>query len=468
MSHADLCYLTLAEMGRRIGSRELSPRELTQAHLARIDALDGQLHAYITVTAERALADSRAAEDEITRAGPRGPLHGIPIALKDLYDTAGIRTTAHSLVFIARVPAQDASAAAGLREAGTVLLGKLSMHEFAIGGPDEEGPFPPARNPWDLERIPGGSSSGSGAALAAGLCSGALGSDTGGSIRGPASLCGIVGLKPTYGLVSRYGVIPLSWTLDHAGPMARTVEDTAILLQAIVGHDPRDKASAEVPVPDYRAALAESPAGLRVGVPWSYLENLPEVDAETFAVFKTAVDDLSKLGARVAAIDIPYVEHVEAIGTVILAAEAYAFHEPNLRERLADYGRPFRRRVLLAALRSAADYVQALRARGRFCRAMQAVMSDFDLIAMPTGPHPAETFAEVAGAPRVRTSFTRIFNVTGQPSISVPCGFTSAGLPVGLMLSGRVFEDATVLRLAHAYERAHDWHRARPEQYRDR
>ncbi|MDP8923096.1 MAG: amidase [Chloroflexota bacterium] len=474
MSDAELCYLPIAELARRLASRELSPVELTEAYLRRVEALDPVVHAYITITADRALADARRAEQEIGRGDVRGPLHGIPIALKDLYDTAGIRTTAHSRVYLERVPAEDAVTTAKLRAAGTVLLGKLALHEFATGAPDQDGPFPPARNPWDLERQPSGSSSGSAAALAAGLCAGALGSDTGGSIRGPASWCGIVGHKPTYGLVSRHGVIPLSWTLDHAGPMARTVEDCAILLEAIAGYDPLDDGSANVPIPDYCAALGEPVTGLRVGVPRAYLETVSALAPETRDAFDAAVEALAALGTIVVSVDLPYAEHVEAIGTGILVAEAYAFHEERFRTRYADYGKPFKDRVVRGGLWSAADYVQATRARARFCRALAGVMAEVDVIAMPTSPTPAEPFPDPArlpdpsGAPISgsgvpgRPSFTRIFNITGQPSISVPCGFTPAGLPIGLMLSGRPFEDATVLRLAHAYERAHDWHRRRP------
>ena len=474
MSDVDVCYASISELAGRIAARELSPVELTEAYLRRVDALDPKVHAYVTVTADRALDDARHAEAEIGRGDVRGPLHGIPVALKDLYDTAGIRTTAHSRVYLDRVPNEDAVTTAKLRAAGTVLLGKLSLHEFATGAPDADGPFPPARNPWDLERQPSGSSSGSAAALAAGLCAGSLGSDTGGSMRGPSSWCNVVGHKPTYGLVSRRGVVPLSWTLDHAGPMARTVEDCSILLQAIAGFDPLDDGSADVPIPDYRAALAEPVRGLRVGVPRAYLDGVSAVAQETREAFDAAVDALAALGAQVADVELPYAEHIEAIGTGILVAEAYAFHEANFRSRYADYGKPFKDRVVRGGLWSAADYVQATRARARFTRALAAVMTDVDLIAMPTAPTPAEPFPDPArlpdpsGAPTSgsgvpgRPSFTRIFNITGQPSISVPCGFSSEGLPIGLMLSGRPFEDATVLHLAHAYERAHDWHRRRP------
>jgi aspartyl-tRNA(Asn)/glutamyl-tRNA(Gln) amidotransferase subunit A len=337
------------------------------------------------------------------------------------------------------------------------------MHEFAFGGAELDGYFPPARNPWAVDRIPAGSSSGSGAALAAGFCAGALGSDTGGSIRSPASLCGIVGLKPTYGLCSRHGVLPLSWTLDHAGPMARTVEDCAILLQAIAGHDPRDPASANVPIPDYRAELSKGLAGLRIGAPLAYLETVPDLAEETFSAYGAALGELERLGARVEAVDLPEHRHFEVVGSAILISEAYTYHEQNLKTRPHLYGRNFLSRVRPAALLTAADYVTVLRGRAKIKRAMAELMARIDLLALPTSNAPALTFEEDAITPTwKRTSFTRPFNITGQPAISIPCGFSSLNLPIGLQLAGRPFEDATVLRAAHAYEQASDWHTRRP------
>ncbi len=458
----DLTDFTIAELGPKLASRELSPVEVTDAYLRRIDQIDGRVHAYVHVSADRARADARRAEAEIASGELRGPLHGVPIALKDLFDTAGIPTTGCSRAFLDRVPDEDGVVVAKLREAGTILLGKLTMHELATGAPDLDGPFPPARNPWDLDRMPSGSSSGSGAALAAHLCAGALGSDTGGSIRGPASWCGIVGFKPTYGLVSRRGVMPLSWSLDHVGPMARTVEDAALLLQVIAGFDPLDEGSAQATIPDFRAALGDLSANLRLGVPWSYLDACTDLDDEVMAIFRSAVHKIGSLGVRVEPIEIPYVEYADTIGTTILVAEAYAVHEAGFREHLDLYGRPFTDRVIRGALWSSADYLLATRARGRFQRGMADLMSEIDLIAMPTSLSPAELFDDPNLVPYSRPSFTRPFNVTGQPSISVPCGFTAQGLPVGLMLSGRPFEDANVLQVAHAYERARPWRPRRP------
>lgn len=457
-----LTDLTLAELSTKLATRELSPVEVTEAYLARIEEFDGAVHAYVTVTAERARSDALAAEAEIGRGELRGPLHGIPIALKDLCNTAGIRTTGCSRVYLENVPTEDAPVVAKLREAGTVLLGKLTMHELATGAPDADGPFPPARNPWNLDRMPSGSSSGSGAASAARLCAGSLGSDTGGSIRGPASWCGIVGYKPTYGLVSRRGVMPLSWTLDHVGPMTRTVEDSAILLQAIAGYDPLDDGSANVAIPQYREALGQLPPGLRVGVPWSYLEGEVAVDPDTMTAFRQALATLESLGVTVVPITIPHISLNDPVGTGILVAEAYAYHEQGFRERFELYGKPFSSRVVRGALWSAADYVQATRARGLLRRGVAEVMTGVDIIAMPTASMPAGLFDDPAATPYARPSFTRMFNITGQPSISAPCGFTPSGLPVGLMLSGRPFDDVGVLQLAYAYEQVDHWDRKLP------
>jgi aspartyl-tRNA(Asn)/glutamyl-tRNA(Gln) amidotransferase subunit A len=459
----DLTALTIAELAPRLAAREVSSAEVTRAYLDRIERLDPNIHAYVLVTADRARADAEAADAELKAGTVRGPLHGIPIALKDLYNTAGIRTTGSSRAYLDNIPTEDAPVVAKLREAGTVLLGKLMMHELATGAPDPDGPFPPARNPWDLARMTSGSSSGSGAALAAHLCAGSLGSDTGGSIRGPAAWCGIVGHKPTYGLASRRGVMPLSWSLDHVGPMARSVEDAAILLQAIVGHDPLDDGSANAPRVDYVANLKRSPGPLTIGVPWSHLEGLgSELDAETLAVFRAAVADLEALGWTVQPVEIPHVAHAADIGTAILVSEAYAFHEQGFRDHLDRYGRPFRDRVIRGAFYSAADYLTATRARGRFQRGMADLMTRVDLIALPTQASPAQRFDDPAFHYYNRPGFTRIFNLTGQPSISVPSGFTAGGLPLGLMLSGRPFEDLTVLQAAYTYEQAHDWRLRRP------
>jgi aspartyl-tRNA(Asn)/glutamyl-tRNA(Gln) amidotransferase subunit A len=458
----ELCLESIAELGARIADRSITSSELTEGYLARIERLDNALSAFITVTAERARADARRADEELARGVSRGPLHGIPIALKDLYDTAGIRTTCHSRAFLDRVPDQDAEVVGRLREAGTVLLGKLAMHEFATGAPDLDGPFPVARNPWNTERQPGGSSSGSGAGVAAGLCAAALGSDTGGSIRWPATWCGIVGHKPTFGLVSRRGVVALSWSLDHVGPMARTVEDNAIMLQVLAGHDPEDAASARVPIPHYREALAATIEGVRVGVPWSHIEATRDrLHPEVLRSFESALDDLVDLGVTLSAVQLPYADVIAEVATHISTSEGFAFHEARLKEDPQKFGPGARNRFLQGALRSAADYIQALRARDVIRRATTELMHSVDIIALPTSPVPPTRFDDPAayGPP---TTYTRLANMTGQPSVSVPCGFTGDGLPIGLMLTGRAFEDDLVLRVAHHYERSHEWHTRRP------
>jgi aspartyl-tRNA(Asn)/glutamyl-tRNA(Gln) amidotransferase subunit A len=388
----------------------------------------------------------------------------VPIALKDLYSTKGIRTTAHSKVLLDNIPEADSTATRLMREAGTVLLGKLAMHEFAFGAPGFDTPFPPARNPWNREHVTGGSSSGSGAALAAGLCFGSLGSDTGGSIRGPAGLCGIVGLKPTYGRTSRAGVLPLSWSLDHVGPMARSVADCALILQAIAGYDPTDPASADVPVGDYSAGLGKGLAGLRIGVPRDWLQENEGVSPDMLAAFEAALGVLESLGAKLTTVDsAPFIAARNA-NTLIMIAEAYAYHEETLRTRPQDLSEGVRSRVREGAYISGPDYVFAQRARGVIRAQVQTILREVDLIASPTWPQEAEAFARLDPDQRYRQpTFQAPFNLTGLPAISVPCGFSGNGLPLGLQLAGRAFEEATVLQAADAYEAATDWHTRHPE-----
>jgi aspartyl-tRNA(Asn)/glutamyl-tRNA(Gln) amidotransferase subunit A len=452
----DLCYLTIAEASAGLRRKDYSPVDLTEACLERIEALDGKLHSFITITAERARAQARQAEQEFASGKGRGPLHGIPIALKDLYMTKGIRTTCHSAVLEKWVPDYDATAVLKLEEAGTILLGKLGMHEFAFGGPSVDAPFPAVRNPWNLAHIPGGSSSGSGAALAAGFCYGALGSDTGGSIRTPSAHCGIVGLKPTYGRVSRHGVVPLSWSLDHAGPMARSVEDCALLLQAIAGYDAKDAASANVPVPDFQAELREGIKSLRVGVPragW-FNENLG-VDAATETLFNQALEVLKNLGALIVELDGKPFSMSRKANQTILVAEAYAYHEKTYQETPMKFGSTVRRRMLEGAFLSAADYLTAQRARSVLNEQIRANFARVDVFAVPTAPRPPDTFEGMdPNEQNLRPSFTNPFNLTGLPAISVPCGFTPDNLPVGLQISAPPFEESTALRVAYSYEQA--------------
>jgi len=463
MAAEDALSLTIAELAAAYRQGEAKPVEVAEAAFERIGRIDGRLNSFVTLTRDLAMRQAQAAQDELAGGVDRGPLQGVPVGLKDLYATQGIRTTAHSRVLLDWIPDQDATATAKLHAAGAVLLGKLAMHEFAYGGPDLSSAFPPARNPWNPDCVTGGSSSGSGAAVAARLCFGALGSDTGGSIRNPSHLCGIAGIKPTYGLVSRHGVVPLSWSLDHCGPMARTVEDCAIMLQAIAGHDPRDAASADVPVPDYRAGLAGSIQGLRLGVPRSWFDEGEGTDPEVLAAFEQALRVLRDAGAQTVDLDgAPFAES-RAANTIILMAEAYAFHEPNIKSRPRDYGDSVRNRLRQGGLLSATDYIQAQRARTTICQQLRAVFDQVNAVVSPSGPRVAARFDAFDPDTAYRTpSYTHAFNLSGLPAMSVPCGFSASGLPIGLQIAGPAFDEVTVLRLGHAYERATSWHRQAP------
>jgi aspartyl-tRNA(Asn)/glutamyl-tRNA(Gln) amidotransferase subunit A len=464
MIPSELCYLTIAQAAAGLRRKDFSSIELTEACLQRIAAIDGKLNSFITVTDDLALPQARQADQELRSGKDRGPLHGIPIALKDLYMTEGIRTTCHSAVLENWVPDHDATTTVKLAEAGTVLLGKLGMHEFAFGGPSIDAPFPAVRNPWNTAHIPGGSSSGSGAALAAGLCYGALGSDTGGSIRTPSSHCGIVGIKPTYGRVSRYGVVPLSWSLDHAGPMARSVEDCAILLQSIAGYDPKDPASADVDVTNFSSNLKDGIKGLRVGVPCAgwFDENLG-IAPETEAVFNEALKTLAGLGAGIVEIDGKPFSAARKANQTILVCEAYAYHEKTYQETPMKFGASVRRRMLEGAFLSAADYITAQRARAALNEQIRANFARVDVFAVPGAARPPEAFEGMdPNEQNLRPSFTNPFNLTGLPAISVPCGFTAGNLPAGLQIAAPPFEENTAFRVAYAYEQATEWHERRP------
>ena len=460
----ELCHMTIAQAGPLLRERRLSPVELVRAYLDRIEALNDRLHAYVTLLSERALGQAREVEAEILRGNYRGPLHGIPIGLKDLYDTAGVLTTAMSRVTPDRVPDEDATTVAKLNDSGTILLGKLAMHEFALGGPDSTSLFPPARNPWNLDHIPGGSSSGSGAAVAAGLCMGALGSDTGGSIRGPASMCSIVGIKPPYGRVSNYGVVPLSWSQDHCGPMTWTVEDNALMLQVLAGHDPKDPTTSTAPVPDYTSNLKDDMRGMTVGAPRRYFyESGPDVEPETLAAIERALDVMAELGANIRDVDIPHVEQSRYANQAIMMGEAFTYHEHNLKTRREDFGEMVRNRFLLGGLLTISDYVQAQRVRRLIKEEMAAVLREVDVLVTPTSPKPAAAFEGYSGSTTLSgPSFTGPFNASGLPAISIPGGFSSQGLPIGLQIAGKPFDEATVLRVAYNYEQAARWFETRP------
>jgi len=454
--------LTIAEASELIRTRKLSPVEYSEALLGRIEALDGQLDAFITVTAELAREQARRAEAEIIAGRYRGALHGIPVALKDIYNTRGILTSGGSKVAAGNVPADNATTTRLLEEAGAVLLGKLQLHEFAHGGPSFDLPWPPSRNPWNLEHVTGGSSSGSGAALAAGLVPGSLGSDTGGSVRNPASFCGIVGLKPTSGLVSRAGVIPNSYTLDHCGPMARTVEDCALLLQAIAGYDPQDPGSVAVDVPDYRSALTGDVRGLRIGVLRHYWEEDMAVHPDLAAAMETAIRTFRELGAALEDCRTHPLQDSFDTKIIIGESEIYSVHYDDLKSRPGDFGRDFLGRILPACLFHASDYVQAAREHRRIIVETEPLYERYDLLlTVGLGPAPRLDAHRTMGFWTKKTDVFRPSNLTSAPALVLPVGFSN-GLPIGMQLIGRPFDDATVLRAGEAYQRATDWHERHP------
>jgi aspartyl-tRNA(Asn)/glutamyl-tRNA(Gln) amidotransferase subunit A len=457
----DLHFLTIDEASRLIADRKLSPVELTEAYLTRIAALDSQLDSFVTLTADRARAEAKAAEVEIIASGPRGPLHGIPYCLKDIYDTAGIRTTAMSRLLADNVPSRDSFCGEKLIQAGGVMLGKNATWEFAHGGPSWDVLFPPARNPWNRDHSPAGSSSGSGAAVAAGFSPATLGSDTGGSIRGPAAANGIAGLKPTYGLVSRRGVIPNCFSHDHAGPLAWTSEDVAILMQIIAGHDPEDPASADVPIPDYRAALTGNVIGLVIGVPWSWFEELP-LSAATAKAFDDALSVYGHLGAQIRPVSLPPLKDFDNAKKVTAVSELFTIHAKDLRTRPELFGASLRYRIIAGGLVRAEEYILAMRARTDLARAMQTVMATVDVLMLPTQEPAGKLQPEAPESLFTKTSFTTPFNVGGNPALSICNGFSEAGLPFSLQIVGKLFDDAMVLRVGDAYERVTPWRYKRP------
>ncbi|HTA43190.1 MAG TPA: amidase [Bryobacteraceae bacterium] len=436
---SSLAFKTLAEASAAIQNKAVSPVELTQACLARIYALNPTINAFITITEAEALARARTLESELAHGKSRGPMHGIPIAIKDLIDTEGIRTTAASAVFADRVPSEDAEVVRRLKHAGAVLLGKLNLHEFAYGGTSDVTHFGPVRNPWNLAHSPGGSSGGSGAAVAARMCFGAVGTDTAASIRMPAACCGIVGMKPTYGVVSTGGVIPLSWSLDHVGPMCRTVEDAAIMLESM----------AETP----RLPCKCPTRDLRIGLPGKvYWEDLdPEVEKAS----QQAVHVLAGLTAGIEEIQLPVVDNL-----TIAEAEAHAFHEPYLAHSAHLYSPPIRERLLSGGRISARAYILARREMERWRAEIDAIFSDVDLIVAPTMPVKPVAIGTVSDLIMIRN--TCAFNVFGIPTISVPCGFTNDGFPVGLQIAGPRLAESRVFQLAQAYEQATGWWRRSP------
>ncbi len=459
---SDLTHLTIAEAADLLARREIASVELTEAHLRRIDAHDTHLNSFITITSDHALTQARAADAELTRGVRRGPLHGIPLALKDLYDTAGIRTTAGSTFFADRVPDTDARAVTLLYQAGAVLLGKLNMHEWALGVTNINPHYGPSRNPWDPSRITGGSSGGAAAALAAGLCMGALGSDTGGSIRIPASLCSIVGLKPTFGRVSLQGVIPLSWNLDHAGPMARTVTDAALLLQAIAGYDPDDPVSVALPVDNLLATLDAGVTGWRIALATD--AHFGEADPEVISAVRRAATVFEELGARVEAVDLSQGREAAQMNALMTTSDAAAFHRDRLRDHPHRFGADVLARMERGAQFTSTEYILARRFQSEWRRRLERLFEQFDLLLTPATPITAPVIEglDAIEAARQLTRCTAPFNLAGLPALSVPCGLSAAGLPIGLQIVAAPWNEARVLRAGRAFENATQWHRQTP------
>ncbi len=464
MTDRELHRLTIAEAALLIESGSLSPVELTQAYLDRVESLNDRLGAYISVMSESALAQASRAESEIANGNYRGRMHGIPVAIKDIIYTKGVLTSAASRVLSDHVPDYDSTIVERLDAAGAVLLGKLNLSEFAIGGTINH-PYGTPRNPWDTGRSAGGSSSGSAVAVAGNLCAGALGSDTGGSIRGPSAFCGIVGLRPTYGRVTRHGVIPMSWSLDTVGPMTHTVEDCAIMLQAIAGHDERDSSSADDPVPDYSESLENWPSGVRVALPREAMD-FDGLNDEVRNSVASAADQLAEIGADVEHADLPMLAHSGAVFLATADVDAATFHMDWLKSRADLYDWNTRTRLESAAITPSPVYLRGLRGRTLVRDEMMNTLEDHDFIVMPASPTAAPPIARSTGSPGgyyqgrldlARRRYTSPAALAGLPAISVPCGFTESGLPIGLQIIGRPFSEPDLFRIARAYEQAANW-----------
>lgn len=461
----NLCWLTLGEAAKLIRGRKVSPVELATAVLEHIEVLEPRVHAFITVDRDGALASAESAEREIARGEYRGPLHGVPLSLKDCFFTKGLRTTAASRIYERWVPDHDAAVVERLRDAGAVLLGKANMYELATGW-GTTGHFPPAVNPWDAAYSPGGSSSGSAVAVATGMGYASVGTDGGGSVRVPANYCGVTGLKPTYGIISSFGTIPVGPSVSHVGIVARDVADTAHVLQALVAYDHRDPATVGTTAVDYVAALTGEVSGVRVGVPWRYIDG--HVTSEVRVAFEASLAVLREAGAALIEFDIPGLDDkVAPAWTTIVYAELAAFHEEHYRMAPGDFGPELGQRLEAGLATTATDYYRAQEARALLRAEYLHVLRDVDLIATPTAPAPAPTMEELrARASKLQeigqlARFTRPYNLSGLPAITVPGGFTTGGLPIGFELAGRPFEEALVLRAADRYQRATSWHERR-------
>ncbi|MFQ5873470.1 MAG: amidase [Dehalococcoidia bacterium] len=471
MADRELPFTPVSHLAHLLRERKLSPVELVQAYLERIDRIDGKVKAFITICREKALAAARDAEREITRGRYIGPLHGVPIGMKDQFNTRGIRTTMGSNIYSEHIPQEDATVVQRLKQAGAIILGKLNMTEFAFGD-TRRYPYGTPRNPWDPDRSPGMSSSGSGIAVAAALSAATIGEDTGGSVRLPAAMCGVVGIRPTYGRVSRHGIFPMCWSMDSAGPMTRTVEDCALLLGIISGHDPQDRLSSKLPVPDYTRGLGAGVKGMRVGYIREHTE-AKELDEEIGAAVKQALEVLAGLGAQVEPVSIPLASLAGPIYIAICDSDAAEVHHKLLRVRAKEYDAATRTRLFAASLLPAILYHRAQRARELLRRQMLEAVKDLDVLVSPVTSAPPPTLAEAArpleseADVRARIFGARFYTIpyslAGLPAVSVPCGFTKTGLPIGLQIGGKAFDEATVLRVAAAYESATDWYTRRPD-----
>ncbi len=451
----ELTSLTIHEAARLLKNKEISPVELTQAHLDRIQKLDQYLNSFITITPELSLQQARQAETEILHGNYRGALHGIPLALKDLYETQGIRTTAGSSFFADYIPEADAAVVQKLRQAGAVILGKLNMHEIALGVTNENPHFGDCHNPWDLTRISGGSSGGNAAALAAGLCMGALGSDTGGSIRIPSSFCGVVGLKPTHGRVSLCGVIPLSWNLDHAGPMGRCVEDVAILLQAIAGYDPQDAWSIDMPIADYVATPVSDLRTWRIAVAADdFFTDAAIVDKDILQAVQRAAQEFEYMGAQVVQMDFPNARDAAVANGLMTTADAAAFHHQRLSDNPQGFGQDVLARLQTGAAYTSTEYSLARRMQTILRCKFNEFFNEFDLLLTPTTPITASACgsADAVECARLLTRFTAPFNLSGLPALSVPCGWSGKNMPIGLQIVGKSWADSKVLSAGALYE----------------
>jgi aspartyl-tRNA(Asn)/glutamyl-tRNA(Gln) amidotransferase subunit A len=461
---SELAWLSVTEAAELLRVKKLSPVEYVKALIDRIEKHDGNLNAFLRFTPDIALEDARRCEAEIARGGWRGALHGIPYGLKDIVDYAGLPTTAHSKILQDNVAANDAAVTQKLRAAGGIFMGKLSTHEFAIGGPSFDLPWPPARNPWNRDHFCGGSSSGSGAAVAAGFLPVAIGTDTGGSVRNPASMCGIVGIKATYGLVSRRGVFPLAFSLDHVGPLTRTARDNAMVLDAIAGHDPLDAGSTAHVSRASAGQIGSGVEGLRVGVIRHFYTRDMEADPEVTAAIDAATQKLAQMGAKVREIETAPLSEFLAVNRTIMTSEAFAIHEKWMRERPQDYGALARERIMAGAFTRAADYVNATRLRRRMTDAFHALFSDIDVAITASSMDPP---CRIDDQKTVEFTYARqaraVFNVTGGPALSVPVGFTKSNLPLSMQIVGKPFSEGLVYRVAHAYERATKWVDRHPE-----